>query len=201
MAEKVGSNRPAFAFLFPRYSLGKCSAFESHLHNKKAGTLCPLFYYGGKGGEQSSGLTFLFPRYSLGKCSATNPILLWRKRWGAIVRPRISDSSLFAREMLGDESHRLSGKGGDQSSGLRISFSSLFAREMLGDESHLPLKRRKRRGPIVRPRISDSSLTLKEMLGDESHRLSGKGGYPIVRPRISFSSLTLKEMSSTNPTA
>ena len=34
--------------------------------------------------------------------------------------------------MLGDKSHRLSAKGGDQSSGLRISFSSLFAREMLG---------------------------------------------------------------------
>lgn len=34
-AEKVGTNRPAFAFLFPRYSLGKCSAFESHLRDSK----------------------------------------------------------------------------------------------------------------------------------------------------------------------
>ena len=29
------SNRPAFAFLFPRYTLGKCSAFESHLRDSK----------------------------------------------------------------------------------------------------------------------------------------------------------------------
>ena len=68
--EKVGTNRPAFAFLFPRYSLGKCMAFESHLHNKKAGTSCPLFIMAEKVGILSSGLTFLFPRYSLGKCSA-----------------------------------------------------------------------------------------------------------------------------------
>ena len=55
---------------------------------------------------------------------------------GSIVRPHISDFSLTLKEMHGDESHRLSGKGGDQSSGLRISFSSLTLKEMHGDESH-----------------------------------------------------------------
>ena len=49
---------------------------------------------------------------------------------------RISFSSLTLKEMFGDESHRLSGKGGDQSSGLRISFSSLTLKEMFGDESY-----------------------------------------------------------------
>ena len=49
---------------------------------------------------------------------------------------RISFSSLTLKEMLGDESHRLSGKGGNPIVRPHISFSSLFAREMLGDESY-----------------------------------------------------------------
>ena len=66
--------------------------------------------------------------------NARRRILFYYGRKGGyfIVRPRISDSSLTLKEMLSDESHRLSGKGGEQSSGLRISFSSLFAREMFG---------------------------------------------------------------------
>ena len=86
--EKVAIQSSGLTFLFPRYSLGKCSAFESHSLSGKGGeqssglrisdsslTLKEMFgdeshSLSGKGGEQSSGLAFLIPRYSLGKCLA-----------------------------------------------------------------------------------------------------------------------------------
>ena len=90
------SNRPAFAFLFPRCSLGKCSGTN------------PTFNKAEKVVIQSSGLAFLIPRYSLGKCLAFESHLRdskidlqkevyfanWRKRWDsnprAVARKRFS---------------------------------------------------------------------------------------------------------------
>ena len=62
-------------------------------------------------------------------------VLLWRKRWGALVRPHISDSSLTLKEMLGDESYFIK-KMEKVGSIVRshISDSSLTLKEMFVDE-------------------------------------------------------------------
>ena len=44
LSGKGGVYRPAFAFLFPRYSLGKCSAFESHLQYIKMDLLFEVHF-------------------------------------------------------------------------------------------------------------------------------------------------------------
>ena len=56
---------------------------------------------------------------------------------------RISFSSLTLKEMLGDESHRLSGKGGVYRPAFAFLFPRCSPKEMLGDESDF-IKKRKR---------------------------------------------------------
>ena len=95
-AEKVGSNRPAFAFLFPRYSLGKCLAFESHLPLKRRKRWGPIvrpshFFFLAirSGNARRSNPTFIIKKRAL-----RAHFLLWRKRWDsnprAVARKRFS---------------------------------------------------------------------------------------------------------------
>ena len=115
LSEKVGVSRPASHFFFLAIRSGNVRRSNPTFTIKKRALRAHFFIMAEKVAIQSSGLTFLFPRYSLGKCSAFESHLRdskidlqkevyfanWRKRWVPIVRPRISISSLFAREMLG----------------------------------------------------------------------------------------------------
>ena len=116
MAEKVDIQSSGLAFLFPRYSLGKCSAFESHLRDSKIDLQKEVYFANWRKRwvfyRPASHFFFLAKR--LRKCLAPNPILL--KRWKRWRSNRPAFAFLFPRYTLGKcsafESHLHNKKAG-----------------------------------------------------------------------------------------